>query len=313
MEKEDKDGELSQLVKDIGCKDLVLQEEGTDSDELKSLHGSDEEVDESPWFREDFDFKKPIVLQQKQMFSSSRVLRKALRNPKRSSLGLGKCSDEVRKCNFKVSARRIYDSSAWQIKELILKHKCMRSKMNACVTYEFLVEKYVEEWRSNPNPKINNFRARVLSDLGVSVGYSQAWLARARVKLMIYGSASEQYSRVWDYGKALLKHNPGSSVFAIEEGIDRPEPPLFLRMYVYVQALKTVAEDDNNQIFPFAWATVEVENKETWGWFLECLKKDFGDCHGGLGLTFMSDRQRGLLEAFQDVMPLAEKNCVRHI
>ncbi|XP_021725632.1 uncharacterized protein LOC110692858 [Chenopodium quinoa] len=196
--------------------------------------------------------------------------------------------------------------------------------MNTCVTAEFLTEKYVEEWRVNPTWKMKSFRARVLTDLGIEVGYGKAWLARARAKLMIYGSALEQYSRVWDYGKAVLKYNPGSKVYVVVEGVDKPEPPLFLRMYCCLSALRSgfnkgcrpligldgchlkgsypgqilvaVGKDGNNQIFPFAWATVEVENKETWGWFLECLKND------------------GLLEAFEQLVPMAEKRyCVRHI
>ncbi|XP_021755278.1 uncharacterized protein LOC110720549 [Chenopodium quinoa] len=56
--------------------------------------------------------------------------------------------------------------------------------------------------------------------------------------------------------------------------------------------LVAIGKDKNNQIFPFAWATTEVENKETSGWFLECLKNDVGDVAEGLGLTFMSDRQK---------------------
>ncbi|XP_021759926.1 uncharacterized protein LOC110724776 [Chenopodium quinoa] len=156
---------------------------------------------------------------------------------------------------------------------------------------------------------------------------------------MIYGSAAEQYERVWDYGKA--GYNPESGVYVVVERADRPEPPLFMRMYICLAALKkgfnkgcrpligldgchlkgaypgqilvVVGKDGNNQIFPFAWATVEVENKDTWCWFIQCLQKDVGDCNEGLGFT-LSDRQKGLLEALDELVPNAEKRfCVRHI
>ncbi|XP_021774126.1 uncharacterized protein LOC110737778 [Chenopodium quinoa] len=214
--------------------------------------------------------------------------------------------------------------------------------MNACMLAEYLAERYVEEWRSNPTWKIKSFRVRVLNELGIQIGYSLAWLARARAKLMIYGLALEQYSRVWDYGKVVLKYNPNSGVYVVVEGVDKPETPIFLRMYICLANLKNrfnkgcrhiigldgchlkgaypgqilvvVGKDGKNQIFPFAWATVEVENKETWGWFIECLRKDVGDVSGGLGITFMSDRQKGLLQAFDDLVLLAKKRyCVRHI
>ncbi|XP_021721007.1 uncharacterized protein LOC110688546 [Chenopodium quinoa] len=195
--------------------------------------------------------------------------------------------------------------------------------MNANVTAEYLAERYVEEWRNNPSWKINSFRDRVLSDLGIKIGYYK-------------------YARVWDYGKAVQKYSPGTVVNVVVDGLDRPEPPLFLRMYVCLsqlvrgflkgcrpligvdgchlkgsypgQILVAVGKDGNNSIYPFAWATVEVENKETWCWFLECLKQSLDDLAMGGGFTYMSDRQKGLLEAFEEVVPFAEKRfCVRHI
>ncbi|XP_021724842.1 uncharacterized protein LOC110692149 [Chenopodium quinoa] len=80
------------------------------------------------------------------------------------------------------------------------------------------------------------------------------------------------------------------------------------------RAYPGLGKDGNNNIYPIARAIVEVENKDTWCWFLECLKKDLGDvCEGG-GWTFMSDRQKDLLEAFELQVPTVEKRyCVRHI
>ncbi|XP_021767674.1 uncharacterized protein LOC110732070 [Chenopodium quinoa] len=207
--------------------------------------------------------------------------------------------------------------------------------MNACILAEYLAERYGEEWRSNPTWKIKTFRARVLSDLGIHIGYSLAWLERAREKFMNYGSATEQYAIIWDYGKAMIKYYLGSGVYVVVEGVDRTEPPLFMRMYMCLAALKngfnkgcrpligldgchlkgaypgkiiiSFAKDGNNQIFPFAWATMEVENKDTWCWFIQGLQKDIGDCSKGLGLTFMSDRQKGLLEAFDELVPNPKK------
>ncbi|XP_021738189.1 uncharacterized protein LOC110704678 [Chenopodium quinoa] len=211
------------------------------------------------------------------------------------------------------------------------------------VNAEYLAEKYVEEWRHNPSWDLKSFRERVLSDLGIIVGYSRAWLARARAKLMIYGSPIEQYAKVFDYGKAVIKYSPGIGVCIVVDGeVSSPQPPLFMRMYICLQPLRSgmikgcrppigidgfhlkgaypgqilvaVGKDGNNNIYPLAWATVEVENKDTWCWFLECLKKDLGDVCDGGGWTFMSDRQKGLLEALEVQVPFAEKRfCVRHI
>ncbi|XP_021743218.1 uncharacterized protein LOC110709314 [Chenopodium quinoa] len=138
-----------------------------------------------------------------------------------------------------------------------------------------------------------------------------------------------------------MKYNPGFGCNVVVDGIDSPEPPLFLRMFICLRPLRdgfakgcrpmigvdvchlkgaypgqilvAVAKDRNNNLFPLAWATVEAENKESWGWFLESLMEMFTHDQGA-GLTIMSDGQKGLLEAMADVVPKAEKRfCVRHI
>ena len=53
-----------------------------------------------------------------------------------------------------------------------------------------------------------------------------------------------------------------------------------------------VGKDGNNAIFPIAWATAEIENKDNWCWFLESLLKALAVFDQGEGLTFMSDRQK---------------------
>ncbi|XP_021774783.1 uncharacterized protein LOC110738690 [Chenopodium quinoa] len=202
------------------------------------------------------------------------------------------------------------------------------------ITAEFTADRYLEEFRCNSAWRIKDIRARVLNDF-------KAWMDRCRAKLIIYGSAREQYARLWDYGRAVMKYNPRSGCNVVVEGIDSPEPPMFLRMFMCLRPLRdgfakgcrpmigvdgchlkgaypgiilvAVAKDGNNNLFPLAWATVEAENKDSWGWFLESLMAMFTHDQGE-GLTIMSDRQKGLLEAMADIVPKAEKRfCVRHI
>jgi len=56
--------------------------------------------------------------------------------------------------------------------------------------------------------------------------------------------------------------------------------------------LLDVARDGNDQILPLAYCVVEVENKETWSWFLELLVNDLGGVQVCKGITFMSDQQK---------------------
>ncbi|CAI9271895.1 unnamed protein product [Lactuca saligna] len=79
------------------------------------------------------------------------------------------------------------------------------------------------------------------------------------------------------------------------------------------QLLAAMGRDANNHIFPIAWAVVEVENKETWKWFLDLLLDDI-EMGIGHGLTLISDQHKGLIEAVKERVPAAEhRQCARHI
>ncbi|XP_031120262.1 uncharacterized protein LOC116023403 [Ipomoea triloba] len=59
------------------------------------------------------------------------------------------------------------------------------------------------------------------------------------------------------------------------------------------EILIAVGRDANNQMYPIAWGIVEIENTDSWRWFLGQLKSDLGitnTCHW----TLISDQQKGL-------------------
>ncbi|XP_062018891.1 uncharacterized protein LOC133735500 [Rosa rugosa] len=59
---------------------------------------------------------------------------------------------------------------------------------------------------------------------------------------------------------------------------------------------------------------VELETKDAWIWFLELLVKDLDIEHEGRGWVFISDKQKGLIPAFEEVVPRAHiRFCVRHM
>lgn len=58
------------------------------------------------------------------------------------------------------------------------------------------------------------------------------------------------------------------------------------------QILVVVGKHVNNNIFPIAWATVEIENIETWCWFIDLFMRDYDGGSNGIGFTFMSDRHK---------------------
>ncbi|XP_071739317.1 uncharacterized protein [Rutidosis leptorrhynchoides] len=77
--------------------------------------------------------------------------------------------------------------------------------------------------------------------------------------------------------------------------------------------LTAVGLDSNNGMYPVAYAMVEQEKYNSWSWFLELLGDDLGLTRQS-NFTFISDRQKGLLQAVARMYPCAEHRfCLRHI
>ncbi|KAJ0015205.1 hypothetical protein Pint_21536 [Pistacia integerrima] len=75
--------------------------------------------------------------------------------------------------------------------------------------------------------------------------------------------------------------------------------------------LSAVSMDANSGIFPVAITICEIENKESWRYFMTLLKEFIGDIDP---ITIMSDRQKGLVDAIQTCWPNASvRHCARHV
>ncbi|XP_074293278.1 uncharacterized protein LOC141620257 [Silene latifolia] len=123
---------------------------------------------------------------------------------------------------------------------------------------------------------------------------------------MIYGEVDKQYKRVWDYAEIVIKYNVGSSVI-VQLGKIKNPPAVFKRMYMCLDAYKKefiagcrpmLGVDGCHLKGPYPGqlltALVEVENKDSWTWFLELLMKDIELVADKI--TFMSDRQNAEFE-----------------
>ncbi|KAL0354010.1 UNVERIFIED_CONTAM: hypothetical protein Sangu_0982300 [Sesamum angustifolium] len=78
--------------------------------------------------------------------------------------------------------------------------------------------------------------------------------------------------------------------------------------------LAAIGLDGNNGLFPVAVAVVESECKESWSFFFENLSRMVGGFSVDKPWTFMSDRQKGLVETINEIVPHAiNRRCARHI
>ncbi|KAM3249272.1 hypothetical protein P3L10_011041 [Capsicum annuum] len=149
-----------------------------------------------------------------------------------------------------------------------------------------------------------------------------------------------EFGRILDNKDELLRTNTGTSCVVKLGEANEEGKPKFLSFYICFDALKkawvhckkcisldgcflkvvckrqllvAIGKDGNNQMLPLAWAVVEKENTNTWSWFVRCIKDDLG-LGEGEGLTLITDMQKGLFTAIEQVLPQSEnKRCARHI
>ncbi|GAA0156472.1 hypothetical protein LIER_13965 [Lithospermum erythrorhizon] len=58
------------------------------------------------------------------------------------------------------------------------------------------------------------------------------------------------------------------------------------------QILAVVGLDGDNDISPIAWAVVEMENTQSWAWFIKLVNEDLGMDRGPNSWILMTDLQK---------------------
>ncbi|XP_014517199.1 uncharacterized protein LOC106774668 [Vigna radiata var. radiata] len=178
--------------------------------------------------------------------------------------------------------------STWQLRKIVDNHSCSRQFNIKMMNAKWLSETLDNSLQQNPNLKINEIRSKALRKWNTNVTLSKARRAKIMASEKLESSFKNQFKRIHDYAHELLKCNPGSTVQVkvdSENGLYKGE------------LLTTIGRDPNDQMLPLAYAIVEVENKDSWTWFLELLIEDLGGAEVGNACTFMSDQQKGLLSA----------------
>ncbi|XP_071905979.1 uncharacterized protein [Coffea arabica] len=177
---------------------------------------------------------------------------------------------------------------------------------------------------------------------GVHPSKWQIYRVLSKARNEIEGNHSKSHTKLPKYAELLRKYNP-HSICKIH--YDRPTLLVecrFLRIFISFKAqrsgflegcgpfvdfdgcilkgpfggvlLTTVTLDANNSIFPIAFALTECESKETWSWFFHHFEEFFGPFGENGPLTFMSDRQKGLNLAYEEIVSIAHgRHCCRHI
>ncbi|KAK4380803.1 hypothetical protein Sango_3029000 [Sesamum angolense] len=105
---------------------------------------------------------------------------------------------------------------------------------------------------------------------------SQLYRTKKRVEKMGCGTDGEQYAMLWSYAEEIRNSNPSTTV-KIKSKLVR---------------------------------VVEKEKRKSWLWFLEMLVQDLNITHS-YDWTIMSDKQKGLIDAIDQLLPGCEHRATR--
>jgi len=204
-------------------------------------------------------------------------------------------------CEWKMFCAHIKGEETWQLRQVSEEdHTCAPEFRVKMMNSKLLGSKLHTRVRENRDLQVTTIMQRAQQKWGIGVNRSLAYRAKNLAAEFVEGSFREQYRRLHDYGKELLRSNPESSVSitstpytGIEADLENPNAivcPHFQRMYVcfkgcrdsffncrpiigldgcFLKApyggmlLAAIGMDPNDQILPIAYAVVEGETKES--------------------------------------------------
>jgi len=212
------------------------------------------------------------------------------------------------------------DEQSFEARSLRPKHSCTRVYKSSIVNSRWISHKLFDKFKIQPDMPLEVIQDEVKRRWNVEVTRSQMYRVRRRAGKQIFGNLGEQYGRLWDYCETLRQTNKGNCVMMKVESPTPDSEPMFQKLYMSLAAMKqgfmegcrlvigldwfflkgpykgtllaAIGRDANNNMYPIAIAVVEVEIKENWTWFLECLVLDFGSHARHVRPTFIFDRQK---------------------
>ncbi|XP_023755147.2 uncharacterized protein LOC111903611 [Lactuca sativa] len=248
----------------------------------------------------------------------------------------------IHKCSWVLLVSKWKKDINWTFKTYEKQHTCLQTRKIRPCNYKFLYEQIIDTVESNPEIPL-----RALCEMlekKYQVGLSDMKVHRAKTKALesIRGDFAA-YSCLRDYLQEVQSRNPNTTVElqVQSEPCYASKTRVFERVYICLGPLKigfaagkrdllgldgafmkgpyhgmiltAVGLDGNNYTYPLAYAVVEAENFNSWTWFLTNLGNDLG-LYANSNITFISDKQKGLLPALEKFFPAAKhRYCLRHL
>ncbi|KAG8371791.1 hypothetical protein BUALT_Bualt13G0124900 [Buddleja alternifolia] len=209
------------------------------------------------------------------------------------------------------------NGSTYQIKSIKGMHNCAHVVENRQANYKYIGRRMLDIVRDNPDERLGSLKKKIRRDMDVECTLFKMYKAKRYALELLRGS-----SMVVHLDRTLTPPLFQRMYFCLNgsrEGFSDVCRPIisldgcFLKDMFKGQLLAAIGRDGNDNMYPIVVAFVEVEKFETWEWFLNMVLRDIGS-HDDKGWAFISDRQKGLVQALHKLAPNAEHRfCLRHM
>ncbi|TXG52551.1 hypothetical protein EZV62_021720 [Acer yangbiense] len=240
-------------------------------------------------------------------------------------------------CPWRAHGSQTIDKKSFILKTLVDKHSCHRVYNNSEAKIKWIASRVESLVKSNPTVSAKLLGDLLLERYNVAVDIKKLYNVKHRLMSQLRSEHNNCFRYLRQYAYTLNQTNPGTTIHI---KIQKPLPT-FHRLFLSFEAqkqgflegcrpfigldgchlkgpcggvlLSAVALDANSGIFPLAVCICEKETMYSWMWFLNKLKM-FLQFPEDRHLCFMSDRQKGLINALETHFPLASTRfCARHI
>ncbi|CAI0388837.1 unnamed protein product [Linum tenue] len=229
----------------------------------------------------------------------------------------------ARACYWKIFASWVPNDEVLRIKKMDEPHTCGEDSWKSVhASKNWLVNVIKERLRESPHHKPKEISNGIFRDFGIEPNYAQVRRAIEQAREEMLGSYTEAYKKLPWYCERLQEANPGSSTNLVVDNESNKFQRLFIsyralvegfqngcRPVLYLDStplrskhheilLTASALDGDDGIFPVAYAIVDIENKDSWHWFLVQLRSAISSSEP---ITFVSDREKELRESMIEV------------
>ncbi|PIA25045.1 hypothetical protein AQUCO_13300032v1 [Aquilegia coerulea] len=244
-------------------------------------------------------------------------------------------------CPWRIRAVKLPNVPTFVIRSIEGTHTCGKIAQNGHhqASVDWIVDFIEKKLRDDMNYKPKDILEDIQKQYGITIPYKQAWRAREKGLAIIYGSSEEGYCLLPAYCEQIMNTNPGSIAQVFTTGTDCRFQRLFVSFYACIYGfingclpliglgatqlkskylgtlLSATSFDADGGLFPLAFGIVDVENDESWMWFLSELHKLIEmNTENIPQLTFLSDGQKGIADAVKRKFPSAFHGiCMRHL